>query len=210
MKYIKITLIVLLFPLSINAQEFKKNNYESTTEFVKRNIPTIENRVLELNEPVLETKYWDNKTPLLICFFLSYNDDIKFPDKYLVGYVFVETRPNIFKRILIDNNLDVSDNKINIERIFFINCDKDENKELAILFSQETGEGDLIDYEGKLFFTRFYDNFKISNPPDKLIEISKFKDLFYELDGKKDDGEFKSAKYKTESEVLKTLEQLGY
>jgi hypothetical protein len=87
------------------------------------------------------------------------NVNIKIPDTYIQAYVFIELSSNIYRRIFIDN-FNVGDKEvkgIKIESIFFSNIDNDSDKELGIIISQITGEGDTIDYEGTLFFTKFYD-----------------------------------------------------
>ena len=98
---------------------------------------------------------------------------------------------------------------IKVESIFFTNCDKNDTaKELAILYSHKTdGDGEVI---GTYYFTHFYDNINFSNPPKTLTEITTFKEIFHELEGRFDDSDFKKAKFKTASEIKNALKCLGY
>ena len=208
-------ILLSIFYLSnfiIYAQDFKRNQNESATDFVSKNIPFEETRVIELFDKVVESGYWFKGKKVIFCFYENYNQNIKIPDTYIQAYVFIELSSNIYRRIFIDN-FNVGDKEINgikIESIFFSNIDNDSDKELGIIISQITGEGDTIDYEGRLFFTKFYDKPNYNQLPKSLNNNTSFDSIFYELEGKIDDGEFKKAKFKTASDVKNKLKQLGF
>ncbi len=206
-------IIIFLFLLntSINAQEFKRLPSESAEDFVKRNIPKSETTVLEVSGKILETKLWDNKTETIICFYVGadFNNNT-INHYYLLGYIYIQTKPNVYKRVLInDTGLVYENEPIKVESIFFINCDKNDTaKELAILYSHKTDEDSEVN--GTYYFTHFYDNINFSNPPKTLTEITTFKEIFNELEGRFDDSDFKKAKFKTASEIKNALKCLGY
>lgn len=208
-------ILLSIFYLSsfiIYAQDFKRNQNESATDFVSKNILFEETRAIELFDKVIESEYWFKGKKVIFCFYENYNQNIKIPDTYIQAYVFIELSSNIYRRIFIDN-FNVGDKEVNgikIESIFFSNIDNDSDKELGIIISQITGEGDTIDYEGRLFFTKFYDKPNYSQLPKSLKNITSFDSIFYELEGKIDDGEFKKAKFKTASDIKNKLKQLGF
>ena len=61
-----------------------------------------------------------------------------------------------------------------------------------------------------MFFTKFYDKPNYNQLPKSLNNNTSFDSIFYELEGKIDDGEFKKAKFKTASDVKNKLKQLGF
>ena len=206
-----LTTILYLFNTTINAQEFKRLPSESALDFVKRNIPKSETTALEVSGNVLETKFWDNKTETIICFYIGADiNNNKINHYYLSGYIYIPTKPNVYKRVIInDTDLPYLNEPIKVESIFFANCDRnDTNKELGILFSHKID--DDSEAEGTYYFTHFYDNINFNSPPKKLTEITTFKEIFYELEGRFDDGNFKTAKFKTASEIKNALKCLGY
>lgn len=210
MKYLVIISLFLFYP-SINAQEFKRLSSENAEDFVKRNIPKSETGYIEFLGSVLETKLWDNKTETIFCFYVgAYINNNKINHYYLLGALYIKTGPNIYKRVLIDDKDLVYENEpIKVESIFFTNSDKkDTDKELAILYSHKADADSQV--TGTYYFTHFYDNINLNNPPKKLVEITTFKEIFSELEGRFDDSDFKKAKFKTASEVKKALECLGY
>ncbi|MGX7668861.1 hypothetical protein [Flavobacterium pedocola] len=210
MKYL-ITISLFLFNSSINAQEFKRLTSESAEDFIKRNTPKSETTVLELSGKVLETKHWDNKTETIICFYVGadYNNNT-INHYYLLGCLYVQIKPNVYRRILIDDKDLVFENEpIKVESVFFTNVDKsDSTKELAILYSHKADTNSEV--IGTYYFTHFYDNINFTNPPKSLTEITTFKEIFHELEGRVDDSDFKKAKFKTASDVKKALRGLGY
>ena len=206
-----IIIFLFLINASINAQEFKRLLSESAEDFVKRNIPKSETGYCEFFGHVLETKLWDNKTETIFCFYVDSDiNNNTINHYYLLGCVYIQTKPNVYKRVLIhDTDLVYENEPIKVESIFFTNCDKNDTaKELAILYSHKTdGDNEVI---GTYYFTHFYDNINFSNPPKTLTEITTFKEIFHELEGRFDDSDFKKAKFKTASEIKNALKCLGY
>ncbi len=211
MKYLIIIISLFLIYSNLNAQEFKRLSSESAEDFVKRNIPESEAGYFEFVGPILETKLWDNKTETIFCFYLGGNiNGTSISFYHLLGTLYIKTGVNTYKRVLIDDtDLVFTNESIKVESIFFTNCDKkDTAKELAILYSHKTDEDS--EAIGTYYFTHFYDNINFNNPPKKVTEITTFKEIFHELEGQFDDGDFKKAKFKTASEIRNALKCLGY
>ena len=72
-------ILLSIFYLSnfiIYAQDFKRNQNESATDFVSKNIPFEETRVIELFDKVVESEYWFKGKKVIFCFYENYNQNI--------------------------------------------------------------------------------------------------------------------------------------
>ncbi|MGH2665869.1 hypothetical protein [Flavobacterium sp.] len=179
---------------------FLRYENETASDFADRILPN-QSKIIG---KVVETSLWDNKTKTIIVFYKSKTLN-EFKKYNSFGQVFIEMEKNVFKSIYIDGSADSSLDGIFIESVFFVNADKDTDKELAVMYSSPMMDGSEI--LGKSYWTYIYDNTNFNNPPIQLERLKEFHSTFSDFERKND---VSKAKYKTAVDVKKKLKELGY
>jgi hypothetical protein len=164
-----------------SCQTFKRQNNESTENFVKR-ITSVENLAYQ----IIETNEWDNAKTVLLTF-------IPTPYEITVGLMFAPIESYSYKQVLIDS-FSTFGNTAQIESVFFFNAYNDKTKELIIMTTYiQSKEKKLT----KIYWDLIFDNHNFSKQAKKLGYIQQT--------SKKING----SKFKNPSDIKVELIKLG-
>ncbi len=204
----RLFLLITVFAYSnLHGQTYVRQTSESTDVFIKRIF-----KVDALAHPVIETKEWDPLKKVILCF-LRYTKTTRYENEtgeetYIVGHVLVPTAPNTYKQILIDSFMEDYGGEPIIETVFFVNADKDKEREIAIMVSYKSIHKGA-DIDGIYYETHIYDNPNLLDPAPKLKYFEKLSNQFYCFEGDAQ-GKVNKCRYKDFKEVRIKLKQLGF
>jgi hypothetical protein len=206
MKKLLLPLFLMLLTLSSFSQSYTRLTNESAEAFTKRVL-----KVDELAHPVIETKEWDSTRKVIFAFVntsVPLNNSMEEePESVVVGYCFLKTTGNNYQRALIDTFPENGGEPV-IETVFFVNADKDKEREIAIVVrTMQIHRGASI--YGNYYEVFFYNNPDVLAPPAKLILFEQLSAKFSGFDGDRENKHFTFA-YKDVKAIRKALKEMGY
>ena len=207
MKNLILAILAFSFAIVSNAQTYQREPNENAEAFVKRAL-----QVKVLAHQVIETKEWDTAKKVILSFIPSNQDttensNYNEEETYAVGYAFIPTGSNSYRRVLIDTFYE-NGGAPKIESVFFVNTDKDKQREIAIIVSTEnTHRAEGIN--GSYYYTYFYDSPNIQAPQERLKMFKSLSEKFSCFEGDKGNKSYK-AKYKTAASIKAVLKRMGY
>jgi hypothetical protein len=159
---------------------------------------------------VIETEAWATPQKCIIAFY-HLHDESGFVT-YLQGYVYYPLDSVLYKAISLEPIERVHNAPVGVMSVFFVNADQNNQKELAVLCSEEIHNRDVY---GTLYRTYFFDN-----PTANADALFSFETLSEKLDdcdctprnssGIKPGGSRSIAKFKTAKAIRAQLKRLGY
>ena len=192
--------------LSSFSQSYIRLTNESAEAFAKRVL-----KVDELAHPVIETKEWDSTRKVIFAFVNTSitlaNSMEEEPESVVVGYCFLKITGNNYERTLIDTFHQNGGEPV-IETVFFVNADKDKEREIAIIVRTSQihrGAGIYGDY----YEVFFYNNPDVLAPPAKLSLFKQLSNKFSGFDGDRESKHFTFA-YKDVKAIRNALKEMGY
>jgi hypothetical protein len=206
MKKLLFTFTFFLFLSFSFAQTFSRLTNESADSFIKRIF-----RVEELAHPVIETKEWDSSRKVIFAFIAinSQSQDLYDENKesIVIGYCFLKMNANDYQRVLIDT-FHENGGEPRIETVFFVNADKDKEREIAIMVrTPQIHRGAGVD--GDFYDTYFYDNTDLLKPAGKLNLFEKLSAKFSGFDGDQE-GKHVNFQFKDVATIRRALKGMGY
>ncbi len=182
---------------------------EPNLQFVVRARPLYCGFQDEMKTKIFETSEW-TKTPALTAFYTQkyFTEEEGAQPKECVrtmGYLFVPTAKDTYKRILIDTfSCDGIQEKI--AGVFWVNADSDNVKELVVMTTVTKKDKQAT---GTLYVNRIYDDVAKVVP----AKMKKLDEVATKIEGGFEGvtaGKPTKAKYRSEKEIAETLRKLGY
>jgi len=206
MKKLSLTFGLIVLVSFSFAQTFSRLTNESADSFIKRVF-----KVDELAHSVIETKEWDSTRKVIFAFVAvntqSYGQYDENKESIVLGYCFFKTNSNNYQRALIDT-FHENGGEPKIETVFFVNADKDKEREIAIIVRTPQIHRGAGVY-GDFYDTYFYDNPNLLIPPNKLTLFEKLSSKFSGFEGDQNSKHFKF-RYKDVASIRKALKVMGY
>lgn len=200
MKSTVITAAFLFWAVVSAGQTVTRAKGESPMHFVSRFSP--DSAILTYR--VIDTTW--NGLPVILAFFDQPFHEQDQDYRRIIGTIFLRVDRTSYRKVSTDTIWPEGGDP-NIEAVFFANADKDSLQELVILTSWDQ---EHYDFGGTLYQTAIYDHISDAHQR-KLVFLTK---ISAQLDGGCDcswrDGKRRKAKYKTQTDVLKGLADLGF
>jgi hypothetical protein len=185
----------------VNAQIFERKEGENIDTFIGRIYP---NRVVV--HQIFQVHEWDTTKNMIVAFY-AHSEASDKDDIGAIGYAYVEKEKNKYAEILIDS-IHKEGGYLDIETVFFANCDKDKKREMFVLCTSKVQHKDV---SGTIYQTFIYDNIDTKKPPIRFTFLDKIsKDFDGGFEGINDAGERTLAKYKTVKDIRKELKKRGF
>ncbi|ANH83129.1 hypothetical protein A8C56_21010 [Niabella ginsenosidivorans] len=200
-------LAIIIFAQFSFAQTIKRQENESIEQFADRIRPDSSTLI---EHQIFETKNFDPKNAILAFYQKTITETYQTGtytdhDQYniILGYLYLPSTENNYRRILIDT-IPPDGGDPEILSVFYVNADKDTDKELAVLCKYEQRH---YDYGGAFYETFIYDFDKKSN---RFTYLEKLSDKLFGCECGFRDGRNETAKYKTAKDVREGLRKMGY
>lgn len=182
---------------------------EPNLQFVVRARPLYCGFSDELKARIFETSEW-TRTPAVVAFYTQkyFTDDGAAQPKEKVrtlGYLFVPTAKDGYKRILIDT-FDRDGIQEKITGVFLANADSDNVKELVVMSTITQKDKQT---SGTYYINRVYDDISKAVP----ARMKRLDEVSAKIDGGLEGvnaGKPAKAKYKNEKEIAEALKKLGF
>lgn len=159
---------------------------------------------------VIQTSLWGKENCIIVFYESRFvnDDEYKHESQFVDACLLIPNTRNEYQKVVIsrfeDDNVDSE-----IQSVFFANADSDPEKELIILSTCSHRLQYL--YDGTEYSTSVFDNFDSSNPPKKMIYLSKISALLDGgFEGFLEENPNSKARFKTASEIKRELKRLGY
>lgn len=189
-------------------QSVKRIPGEPTLQFVVRARPLYCEFPQEMTAKIFETTEW-TRVPAIVAFYTQkyFTDEGEGQPKEgyrTLGYMFVPTAKDVYKRILIDTF--GTDAQAKITGVFLANADTDNVKELVVMstITKKDKQATGVQYVNKIY----EDVTRIVPGKMKLLD-----DVSGKIDGGFEGttaGKATKAKFKTEKEIIEGLKKMGY
>ena len=197
-----IFIVYSILPIVLLSQElddFIRRKNESSTDYVQR----VKSKEDTLTYKIIETYEWDNKNPSIIAFYNIPRDKENACE--IIGHVYMKQDDVEYYRDIVFGNFIGEAEYPEIIDVFWMNIDKDNEKELFVYFKYFSLH---YDFTGYVYNLVVFDNPNIYY--DSLDNIELFGDTFISFEGINGEGIELIPIYTTKEEVINKIIELGY
>ncbi len=202
MKKIVIPIVCFMLPIVLLTQElddFIRIENESATDYVQR----VKSTEDILTYKIIETDEWDTRYPSIIAFYNIPRD--KENTSEIIGRIYMKQYDVDYYRDISLGGIIGESEYPEIIDVFWMNIDKDIEKELFVLYKYFSLH---YDFTGYVYDLAIFDNPNIYC--DCLENIDRFGGTFISFEGINGEGIESIPTYTTKEQVINKMKQLGY